>query len=73
MNMENNTIKILIHIKDVSKPIVLSSNNIDKADIIKKIMDILDGKINTLEMDSGDIFICPDYKDIKSVLITTDK
>ena len=71
--MENNTIKILIHIKDVSKPIVLSSNNIDKKSIIQKLMDILDGKINTLEMDSGDIFICPNHEDIKSILITTDK
>lgn len=70
--MENN-IKLVIHIRDVAKPIVLSFQEEDRQRIIESVESLIKGETNKIVMLSGDVFICPDYKDIKSILITTEK
>lgn len=72
----NSCSKIVIYIKDVIKPIVLSCSENESSNIqvvSQKLSDFLTGKTKCLKMDSGDIFVCPKVEDIKSILITKEK
>ena len=72
----NSLWQVVIYLKDVPKPIVLTcseeeSRNKDK--LIKMLIDFTIGNKKDLEFDSGDVFICTSPENIKSILITTDK
>ena len=68
-------LKIVIYIKDVVKPIVLtcspqeSSNKQNTVDYIQR---FLRGDSDSLKFDSGDILLC-DPSNVRGVVITTDK
>lgn len=72
----NSLLKVVIYLKDVTKPIVLTcsqkeSDNREK--LIKMLEDFSVGRLGTLKFDSGDVFMCTSPENIKSILITTDK
>ena len=76
-NLMNSLLKVVIYLKDVPKPIVLTCSREEteqKEKLIDTIQRFMSGETKMLKFDSGDIFMCPDSSIyVKSILITTDK
>ena len=61
--------KILVYLKENTKPIVFTSSE-DKKCLIDKFTTFLKTSDSTLELDNGDVFLCRNKSDIKCVLFT---
>lgn len=65
------TLKVIIYIKDVVKPIVFTCKE-TKEEVLNRFNQLSECELNTIYFDSGDFFMCR-KSDIRAVTITTEK